>query len=262
MSEYKRRAFKRRRTSGAAPVAALGGAEAMVVDAPIFGGASSRRRSRAYLNKRTGGLIGLELKYVDQIVAGSSPTATWAGGELDPVGGVNCLGACTQGSGESQRDGSRIVVKSIQIQGFAMRTATAAAATTTGPNLIQVSLVMDKQTNGTQLNAEDVFGVTDPEVPGRRVVANSSRFKVLKTWLLPLNTTAGFNDAAATGAMTGNIVPFSCFIKMNQVVNFVAGGGAGTIADFKDVSFHMIACGRVSVVQDTVTYNSRVRFLG
>lgn len=218
----------------------------------------SKRRRPYALSKA----LGIEQKFVDQIVASSSPLATWTGAELDPVGGVNCLGACTQGTGESQRDGSRIVVKSIQIQGYAMRTSVAAAATTTGPNLIQVSLVMDKQTNGTQLNAEDVFGVTDPEVPGRRVLANSSRFKVLKTWLLPLNDVGGFNDAAATGATTGNIVPFQCFIKMNQVVNFVAGAGAGTIADFKDVSFHIIACGRVSVVQDTVTYNSRVRFIG
>lgn len=220
------------------------------------------RASRAGLNIRTGGLVGLEYKYVDQFLANTTPTTSWVGGELDPVAGVNCIGACTQGSGESQRDGTRIAVKSIQIQGYCIRTPTVATGSARGANLIQISLVMDTQTNATQLNAEDVYLTQDPEVPARRVVANSQRFRVLKTWMIELHDQGGFNDAAATGSLAGMMVPFSCYKKMNVQVDFVAGAGAGTIADFKTVSFHMIACSAVAVATDFITYNSRVRFIG
>lgn len=220
------------------------------------------RASRAGLNIRTGGLVGLEYKYVDQFLALTTPQASWVGGELDPVGGVNCIGACTQGTGESQRDGTRIAVKSIQIQGYCVRTPTVATASSRGANLIQISLVMDTQTNATQLNAEDVYLTQDPEIPARRVVANSQRFRVLKTWMIELHDQGGFNDAAATGSLAGMMVPFSCYKKMNVQVDFVAGAGAGTIADFKTVSFHIIACSAVGVATDFITYNSRVRFIG
>jgi len=121
---------------------------------------------------------------------------------------------------------------------------------------------MDRQSNGVQLSAEDVYGTNDPEVPGRRVVANSSRFKILKTWLIELHDTVAMTDGAATASIGGMIVPFGAYLKLNQQVNFVAGAGAGTIADFRDVSFHMIACQMNNQADDLVSYTSRVRFLG
>lgn len=208
-------------------------------------------------NVRTSGYVGLELKFVDQVLADTTPSSSWVGGELDPAV-ANCLGACIQGTGESERNGLRIVVKSIHVQGMVYRSVAQDAADARAPNLIQLSLVMDKQTNAAQLNAEDVYVATDPEVPARRVVANSSRFKVLKTELFALNDVAMGTDGANTNTITGNLHHFDWFIKMNQVVNFVAGGGGGTVADFRDVSFHMIGCGFTG--SDNVTYNSRVRF--
>lgn len=220
-------------------------------------------RKKVYRRRRFGPLIGLEYKFVDQVVADVAISNTWTGGEIDPVGGgVNCIGACVQGTGESQRDGSRIMVKSIQIQGYVERANSQDAADCRLGNIIQISLVMDRQTNGTQLSAEEVFTTTDPEIPGRRVIANTTRFKVLKTWLLTLHDTSSGTDGANTQTLGGMIVPFSCFIKMNQPVTFVAGAGAGTIADFRDVSFHMIACQMNNQTEDTISYNSRVRFVG
>jgi len=223
----------------------------------------SSRPSRAGLNIRTGGLVGLEYKYVDQVLALTNlPVATWVGSELDPVGGVNCIGACTQGSGESQRDGTRIAVKSIQIQGYINRSPTVGSGSARGGNFVQLSLVMDTQTNATQLSGEDVYVPQAPYIPARRVVANTQRFKVLKTWMLELHDTCAFNDAAATGTVAGSVVPFSCYKKMNVQVDFVAGAGGGTIADFKTVSFHIICCCTNTTASDMITYNSRVRFLG
>jgi len=203
----------------------------------------------------------VEYKFVDQDLSDSSITGTWVGGELDPVA-ANCIGPCVQGSGESQRDGTRTIVKSIQINGFVYRDQLSDQADCRPGHLIQISLVMDKQSNGAQLSAEDVYTTGGPDVPGRRVVANSARFRVLKTWLVTLHDTSAGTDGAATSSLSGMIVPFSCYLKLNQVVNFVAGAGAGTIADMKDVSFHLIAASDGVVASDYISYSSRVRFIG
>lgn len=243
--------------AAAAPAAAAAAAEAALVP-----------RSRvARLNIRTGGLLGVDLKCVDQILAATAVTATWTGGEIDPVGGVNCIGACVQGNGLAQRDGVRIVVTSIQIQGFVTRGFVSDQADMRGANLVQIALVMDTQSNAAQLNAEDVYVATDPEVPARRVIEYTSRFRVLKTWLIEMADVAAANDNAVAGpnstiSNAGVMHAFSCYKKMNQEVTFVAGAGAGTIADFNRVSFHMIACCFAAAPGDQVSYNSRVRFLG
>lgn len=54
----------------------------------------NRRRyaSRAALNQRTGGLIGIEQKFVDQVLGSTAITASWNGGEIDPAaGGISHL---------------------------------------------------------------------------------------------------------------------------------------------------------------------------
>lgn len=258
-------AYPPRRASAAAAAAAAAAPAAAAAAAEAALAAPRSRQAR--LNIRSGGLLGIDLKCVDQILAGTALTASWAGGEIDPAAGVNCIGACVQGNGLAQRDGVKIVVTSIQIQGQVYRGVVAAQAAMRGGNLIQIALVMDTQSNAAQLNAEDVYGVTDPEVPGRRVIEYTSRFRVLKTWLIEMNDVAAANDNAVAGpnstiANAGVVRSFSCYKKMNQEVTFVAGAGAGTIADFNRVSFHMIACCYAVAGGDSITYNSRVRFLG
>ena len=129
---------------------------------------------------------------------------------------------------------------------------------------VQVSLVMDTQSNGAQLNAEDVFVNTAPYVPGKRVVANASRFKVLKTQMFWMQDPATGTDGANTQTLGGMVRTFRWFVKQNQVVNFVTGAGAGTVADCKDVSYHIIACTteQPAASADQLTYSSRVRFVG
>lgn len=239
---YRERGYKKRRTDYGAKVVALR-------SAPV-----------PRLNVRTGGLLGMELKYFDAHKPFVVTTNTWAGGELDPA--ANCLGCPTQGSGASNRDGSRIVVKSIQINGTVQRYVGQDKADTRAGSVVQLALVMDTQANGATLNAEDVYSATDPEVPAQRVIANTSRFKVLRTQCFSLYDTCAFSDGANTGSVTGNCHHFTWYIRMNQVMNFIDGAGAGNIADIKDVAFHMIGCSESATSADYITYNFRMRYIG
>jgi len=259
MGEISQRAAKQRNRSAAY---AARRRASMPTSMPIDVVSTAAVRAAAAGNIRTTGLLGLEYKFVDQSYGPTAISNSWAGGEADPGAGVLCIGPCVQGSGESQRDGTRILMKSVHIQGYIVRPIASDQADGRAGNLFQISLVLDTQTNGTQLNAEDVYGVTEPEIPGRRVVANSSRFKVLATRMISTHDPAMGTDGANTNSISGMMVPFSIYKKLNLQVDFIAGAGAGTIADFRNNSLHVIACAFNGALAETLSYNSRVRFVG
>lgn len=203
--------------------------------------------------------LGVEYKYFDAVKTATVFSTSWVGGELDPA--ASCLGVPTQGVTASSRDGSRIVCKSLQLQGRVYRAVGPDSVDSRQGAVCQLALVMDTRTNGAQLNAEDVYTSTDPEVPGYRVIANSSRFKVLRTEYFDMVDTSAMTDGASTASITGSVHHFSWHLKMNQVMNFIDGGGAGAVADLKDISFHLIGC-TSSGNYDFVEYNFRMKFIG
>ena len=121
-----------------------------------------RGRALAIANARTAGFLGLEKKFFDTAVAMVALTAPTdaAGGEIDPTalpGAVACLNAMAQGDGEQNRDGKKVVLKSVQVKGFVQKLGGELAAGPDSGTKVFVALVLDTQTNGAQLNSEDVF---------------------------------------------------------------------------------------------------------
>jgi len=227
--------------------------------------AAGARRRRAYAPRslaRTGGFSGTELRYFDSDLQDQALTPSWAGGELDPA--ALCLFYPVQGSGPQNRDGARVLVKSVYITGYVKRVAQAAEAAAPEGAIATLALVLDKQTNGATLNAEDVYDTTEPEECTRRVLENVSRFTVLKQWQIPIPVGVNFNDAAGTGAVGGALVPFSANLKLNLPVQFIAGAGAGGVADIRDNSFHMIGvCTHNAPAGGYMTaFKCRFRFIG
>lgn len=77
-----------------------------------------KARSLGLKNARTGGLLGVETKYFDIsliLTALTTPTDA-SGGEIDPAT-ILCLNGVPQGDTASSRDGFKIAMKSIQIEG-------------------------------------------------------------------------------------------------------------------------------------------------
>lgn len=219
------------------------------------------RRAMARSNVREAGVLGVELKAFDthRTAVAISNDSTWAGGEYETATyGLFCP---TQGTGISSRDGAHCVVKSILVNGCVYGTDMTDQADAHNPILCQVALVMDRQTNGAQLNAEDVYDATDPCVPAIRVLEYSKRFKVLRTVTISIGDTVAMTDGANTASITGNMVPFVLSWKGNIPVDFISTAGAGAVADLKDVSFHIIAV-KNGARTVNIEYNSRVRYVG
>jgi len=113
----------------------------------VFPGVAQRARLRKR-NMRTAGFLGIETKFYDTGIAGTAIVATAAGAEMDPTPNVLCLNAITQGDGESQRDGRKVVIKSLQIKGMINADTVANSADPPAGRLIRILVVQDKQTNG------------------------------------------------------------------------------------------------------------------
>lgn len=228
-------------------------------------GSKKRGKNPILANLRTGGFIGIEKKYLDTSKVASALTAPTnsAGGEHDPAT-LDCLNAIAQGDTEQQRDGKQVVLDSVWINGHVQ---SAAVEGITSPRALQsyfVALILDTQTNGAQLNSEDVF-----TNPGANASTNtlplhnlqySKRFKLLRKWHLtraPLTLLAETQNSLSAD---GQCYPFSGFVKLGIPCNFT--GTTGVISNIMDNSLHVIAYTNSTDGTPSISYNARVRFRG
>lgn len=221
---------------------------------------SARMRYLRAQNARIGGMLGAEKKHFDDEIHDISLTSGWAGGELDPADN-KCIFAPIQGSDATERDGNRVVVTDIDVNGRITQAVVTGQNNTTNSERAVIALVCDTQTNATQLNAEDVY--TDAgggvELP-HRVLQYYGRFKVLAFAEVAIQPVVGapVTDAGNTVCTSYCDGRFRLKWKGRIPVNFVADGG--TVADTRDNSFHVIGVGTATTMQ--CHYNSRVRFYG
>lgn len=213
-----------------------------------------------------------EMKFLDTslgLTALSSPTDSTAG-EKDPA--ANCLNAVPQNDTMSGRDGSKITMKSIQINGI-VRTASQTAQTAADNGVdIFVALVLDMQTNGAQLNSEDVY--TNPVATGAlathplRNMSFTERFKVLKTEIFKF----GYPTMVQSGALAtdpyvhtqaGEVQPLQWYVKLPDIpVQWKTGNTDGAITDIINNSLHIIAYCNNTDTAPNISYNARLRFIG
>lgn len=208
---------------------------------------------------RTGGYTGIELKYFDATKADSAISQTWDGGELDPAT-YNTL-CCPGQSDEAQgRDGRRITIKSIQINGCVYRNTRAAAGAGIDPASITLALVLDTQTNGAQLNAEDVYdeSVATHKALAFRSLEHNTRFRILWKRTFTVVDNACFTDGTNTASVSGTGRFFKIYKRVNIPVTFTANGA--TVAVIGDNSLHIIGCATQSECR--IKYESRCRFVG
>lgn len=222
---------------------------------------NARLRKR---NVRTAGFLGIENKFYDTARTALSLTAPTnaAGAEVDPVT-VNTISAPAQGDGESNRDGRCIKINSIHINGNVFTSAQSAQSSADEGTIIYIALIQDMQTNGAQLNSEDVF--TNPgAIAGLaanpfRDLQYSRRFKVLAKKVITL-INPNLGGAAAAFIQNGITKPFMFNLKCNIPVNFTATTeGVSSVADN---SLHLVAYCSDTTTAPQIRYNSRIRFVG
>ncbi len=214
---------------------------------------------KATRNLRTGGFLGLEMKFVDTQAVSDAFTSTWATMEdatNDSVSGV------AQGDGESNRDGRKYLIHSIHIKARA-HVIEIESATAPLPDLFgRICLVWDTQTNGAQLTATDVMdgGQSNDELAFRNL-QHSKRFRVLwdkKFIIKRSNTNEGSINLFASNPTSTPIMVFNRVFK--KPIPVICSGTTAVVANISDNSLHMIGVANSSTC--LLTYQVRLRFTG
>lgn len=220
------------------------------------------RRSKGYTNRRTGGFMGIELKFQDTGVASQTVATTVPGSESDPPTFLS-LNSLAQGDGENERDGRLAKLHSLSVKGLIIFNGSLDATNPETLGFVRVYLVRDSQTNGAQLNAEDVFddpASAEMDQDPMMNLENASRFKVIRKATIMKHYPAVVWDSNANNTNSGaSKVPFSLYAKVADQVHFK--NTTGVIANVSDVSYHIICIGSANL-SASITYTSRVRFYG
>ncbi len=207
-------------------------------------------------NRRSGGFVGQELKFVDSEESIATSSITPAGAEADNST-MLCLNGIAQGDGENQRDGREVVLKSVQVKGV-LSIPTGTALNTSGPAF--VALLWDSQTNAAQFNAEDVYEqpLASNTTGVFRNLEHTGRFRVLGTRIVKMNVQAAAGDGTANDVVQ-YVGRFSMFKKLNNIPVRYTGTGA-TVANITDNSLHLMVI--TSSTTHNINWASRVRFCG
>lgn len=227
----------------------------------------ARRRSytRPSVARTRGALVTTERKYYDtgrdaaNIVQGND---SWAGGELDPAT-TNCLFAPTEGNGIEQRVGNKVWVHKISVNiNIALNTQTAITGADYGQTA-RLALVLDKQTNGTQLSAEDVFNSASTLGKAAYMFQNTDhfgRFQVLREKYVVLNPVNNYyNGTNIDAAGYNRHIKLVYKFKKPLCIRF-NGTSGGTVADIIDNSFHLIGITNTGDSTMALDYKCRVVF--
>ncbi len=221
------------------------------------------------LNPRIGGFLGIEIKFYDQKLIDAALTAPTdaTGGEHDPSSTI-MLNTVVQGDGESQRDGRKITMRSIYVDGVINCAKQASQSSADNATGIFIALVLDTQTNGVQFSSEDVFknvgGNALTAATPLRNLQFTKRFKVLATRRFIIQD-ANIANATSFSADAGIIAGgkqkrFKIFKNLFLETQF--SGTTETVANIVDNSLHMIAWCTDTGMAPKISYASRLRFVG
>ncbi len=259
------------------PTYSIGPLYAAGTGAVIAGRASGRRHYRGAgtpyrskyqgVRRRTGGFTGIERKFYDtSLISGvlAAPTDS-TGGEHDESATI-CMNTMIQGDGESERDGRKATIQSAFVKGTIKSIAQHATAVADDGTKVYVALVLDTQTNGAQLNSENVFkndsANANLAASPMRNMQFTQRFRVLDTFEAIIGNANMANDTGATGGLqqSGQIVPFH--LSSNLEFSTQYSGNTETVANITDNSLHIIAYCSSTELAPSINYNARVRFVG
>jgi len=224
------------------------------------------RRPSVATVRRMSELMGVEKKFYDTALSASNigaPTDA-TGGEFDPSA-TSMISTPAVGDGEQNRDGKRIMIESVQLKGVLNMPGSEAQADTRAATKVFVALVLDTQTNGAQLNSEDVFKNTNAAAltaatPMRNLLF-ANRFRVLRSDVFDITPKSLSQNAVNDFSYNAEMATFDWFVPLNLPVNFNAGTTA-SVANVVDNSLHVIAyCTNVNGTP-TISYNARIRFQG
>lgn len=193
---------------------------------------------------------------------------------LDPSN--DCIGGIGRGDGPSARDGRQATFLSTMLKGNINIVQTGVGSYDMMPTVVvTLYLVLDKQTNGVQMNSEQPFTSPAPAsaLPSQAMLdlSETHRFRVLKKKRFVIEANAATTALAEDEVRSGQkAVPFTMYQSYGKGmrVNYLSDVTGGAIAGVTDNSVHLIGfvdqvTGTLGMAgfSATVQYSARTRFV-
>lgn len=191
---------------------------------------------------------------------GIASTSDCTGGEVDPAT-ILCISAPALGTADNQRVGNRMDIISTHVCGTVMLDVQTAQTAEDNPVSVFIALVKDNQTNGSQLNSEDVFSNPVNTQRGCCTPLRNKdwleRFEILDKFQCTLVPPTFTLNAGGTYFQGGDMAVFELSCKELISVRFKST--AAGVAAIAGISLHVIAF--ASTGDCTLTYNARIKFV-
>lgn len=209
-------------------------------------------------SKSDGTLIGLTVTWVGNVVG---PTTTINLG-APAVANPQCLFAPTVGSALNQRIGRAVKMHKIKIKGAVIMASQAFA--TNQPFLCRVFVALDKQTNGTQADANDILNSGSDGIStcnSYQTPNNFGRFQILYDKIYQIDNFSMVRNAAGDPQISGKMIPWKLTHKFKPPLEVRFNGvNGGTIADLVDNSINVYAGVTDQSTNPTLSFYSRVSY--
>jgi len=188
-----------------------------------------------------------ELKFFDTAVSFSFDST----GEVPATGQLSLI---VQGTGNTNREGYLVTVKSLQLRGVVAFSPGSSVLAAT--NAI-IYIMLDRQPNGAAAAITDAL-TSNQAATALPVVPNQYRFKTIRRLVIPLNSGAG-----VTTAYNGVNVCIDEYVQFKKPIEIRYNGNAGTVADLTTNNIFLFA-GSDGSSDDTAAFvgTARLRFTG
>jgi len=169
------------------------------------------------------------------------------------------LNAVPQGTGDSQRVGRQITIKSIEMTGVIQSDQTGLS-----PDTVAIWLVLDKQANGAnptvaQVVAPDPVDDTVPSLPiAHPNLENSDRFVLLRKWVS--STYSNYANSLGTPALPVH-QQFRFYKKVDIPIDFDSSASTGVLGTIRSNNLILLASAYVNdstIIFDGIT---RIRYI-
>ncbi len=205
-------------------------------------------------NIRSGGVLGQELKWYDNLATGT------IGQTLVKIGtGTTTLNTIPQGNSPNERIGDRAVLKGLQVRFSWTVTGAEQATENSGANKIRVMCVVDHQCNGADVTVADLLEVTT-DTNSFRNLKSTSRFTVLFDKVYVVNPLLAYNGTAGSHLIGQREGRFAFYKKLNMMTQYE--GTAATVASITNNSIQMYAFSDNAAPAILFDLRTRVRYIG
>jgi len=232
-------------------------------------GPSPQNRAMQFVPRSLGNPLSYtERKFWDTVVIDRIvPTVgtTFSGAMVDP-GTQNCLFTPITGAEMYNRISRKVYVKKISISGRVTLPALSNLTTidVLNPMVVRVILCIDKQTNGVQMNSQDLIGalsgVASESIDMFQNPAFFGRFQVLKDKKFVLQDASTLTEQSFVIDRSGLTRTFKWVVKFRKpIVVHYNNVNNGTVGDIVDCSFHLLAAVNQSTSASYPLLNYRAR---